>query len=510
MSWSDGYTTDVQYTAQLYRELAPGHLAFACLAQGFRPPDIGPGSAYLELGCGQGFGLNLLAAANPAMRFMGVDFLPGHIANARRLASAAELANVSFEDLSFEQMLALPDGPLPAFDFIVLHGVYSWISEANRRNIVQIIDRHLKPGGLVYVSYNCLPGSALIGPVQRFLREFAVRHPGPSPEQASRGLAAAGDLSSKGAYFFTRNPSVEKRLERHKQQSPRYLVHEYLNAHWHSFYHADVVGEMAGARLDYVGSATLPENLVEMCVPDTLAKDVRETTDPVWRETLLDYAGDKPFRRDLFVRGANRLPPLEHDALLGQQSLALTIPLGQTTLRFRTPLGELGGVESQYKPILEASARGPLTLSEIAALPAIKKAPPGSLRQAVALLAGSHQLAPVNPFSRDDVAPAQRLNRAICQRAHEGDASAFLAAPLIGSGVPVPQLDQLAIAAVCDGAAPKATGQRVAAAMEKLGQRFMEDGKPVEDPAGNRKRLEAELSGFFQARLKTYQSLAVL
>jgi SAM-dependent methyltransferase len=481
------------------------------LAQGFRPPDIGPGSTYLELGCGQGYGLNVLAAANPAMRFVGVDFMPAHIANATRLASAAELANVSFEDLSFEQILALPSGTLPAFEFIVLHGIYSWVSEANRRNIVQIIDRHLKPGGMVYVSYNCLPANAPTGPIQRFLREFALRHPGPSVEQASRGLDAASELLAKGAYFFTHNPSVEKRLERHRKQSPRYLVHEYLHAHWESFYHADVVAEMADARLDYVGSATLAENLVELCVPESLATQVRETTDPVWRETLLDFAGDKPFRRDLFVRGANRLPPLEHNVLLGQQSLALTVPLDQTSLRFRTPLGELGGVEKQYRPLLEAAARAPLTLSEIAAMPGMKKAPPGSLRQTVALLAGSHQLAPVNPYSREDVAPAQRFNRAICQRTHDGDASAFLAAPLIGSGIPAPQLDQLAITAILDGdAAQKATGQRVAAAMEKLGQRFMEDGKPVEDPAENRKRLEAELRGFFQTRLKTYQSLAVL
>jgi len=509
--WSDGYTTDVQYTAQLYRELAPTYLAFACLAQGYRPPDTGAGSTYLELGCGQGFGANLLAAANPAMRFVGVDFMPGHIANARRLADAAELSNISFEDLSFEQILALPAGTLPAFDFIVLHGVWSWVSEANRRNIVQLIDRHLKPGGLVYVSYNCLPAGAFVGPIQRFLREFALRHPGPSPEQAAKGLAAAGDLLGKGAYFFAHNPPVERRLERHKQQSPRYLVHEYLHAHWQSSYHADVVAEMAGARLDYVGSATLPENLVEMCVPDALMKDIVETTDPVWRETLIDFAGDKQFRRDLFVRGANRLPPLEHDALLGRQSLALTVPLGQTTLRFRTPLGELGGVEAQYRPLLEAAAKAPLTLSEIAAMPAMKKAPPGSLRQTVALLVGSHQLSPINPFSREDVAPAQRFNRAICRWSQDGEAFAFLAAPLIGSGVPAPQLDQLTIAAVLDGAAaPKAVGQRVSAAMERLGQRFKEDGKTIESPAENRKRLEAELSGFFQARLNTYKSLAVL
>ena len=131
-SWSDGYITDVEYTSNFFRELAPGFLAFACLSQGVRPPYWGPGSAYLELGCGQGFNTNLLAAANPSMRFFGLDFMPGHIANARRWAEEAGLENVDFEDLSFEQALELPEGRLPRFDFIVLHGVYSWVSRANR------------------------------------------------------------------------------------------------------------------------------------------------------------------------------------------------------------------------------------------------------------------------------------------------------------------------------------------------------------------------------------------
>src|SRR4051812_48180394 len=109
-AWSDGYFTDIQYTGHFYPHLAPGFMAFACLRQSVRPPPLAPGATYLELGCGQGFGLNLLAAANPGMQFLGVDFHPGQIANALQLAEAAGLSNIAFEDLSFEQMLALPEG----------------------------------------------------------------------------------------------------------------------------------------------------------------------------------------------------------------------------------------------------------------------------------------------------------------------------------------------------------------------------------------------------------------
>jgi len=131
-AWSDGYFTDVSYTSNFYPELAPGFMAFACLRQGVRAPALGPGATYLELGCGQGFGLNLLAAANPGMTFCGVDFHPGQIDNAARLARAAGLSNIAFEDRSFEQLLALPPDRLPKADIVALHGVYSWVSPENR------------------------------------------------------------------------------------------------------------------------------------------------------------------------------------------------------------------------------------------------------------------------------------------------------------------------------------------------------------------------------------------
>jgi SAM-dependent methyltransferase len=194
--WSDGYVTEVQYTGKFFPHMAPGAMAFACVRQGVRPPQLGPGSTYLELGCGQGFGLNLLAAANPDMRFWGVDFLPGQIA--KRLATAAGLDNVTFDDLSFEQVLALPEGRIPRCDVIALHGVLSWISPEHRAQVVRILDRHLKPGGLVSVSYNALPGWSALGPLQRFVKaqfERLPRRRGPRAGRRAadlRGFLAAG------------------------------------------------------------------------------------------------------------------------------------------------------------------------------------------------------------------------------------------------------------------------------------------------------------------------------
>ena len=171
--WSSGYVVDVEYTYGFYQELTPSLLGFLTLLQGVQPPDLGsPSLAYCELGCGQGFSTNLLASANPHIQFHATDFNPGHIVGARTLAQSARLGNVHFYDDSFAEFVNRSD--LPDFDFITLHGIYSWISPENRRTIVEFIRRKLKPGGLVYISYNCMPGWASVMPLRRLLVEHAA------------------------------------------------------------------------------------------------------------------------------------------------------------------------------------------------------------------------------------------------------------------------------------------------------------------------------------------------
>ena len=88
------------------------------------------------------------------------------------------------------------------------------------------------------------------------------------------------------------------------KMNPTYLAHEYLDEHWDLFWFADVAARLAEAKLSYVASATLAENLDAYSVPQDLRALVRQIDDPVLRESARDMAGNKRFRRDLFARGA--------------------------------------------------------------------------------------------------------------------------------------------------------------------------------------------------------------
>src|ERR1700724_3041806 len=142
--WAQRYQVGVPYVVGFCPELAPNHLETALLFSGYKANLVRPGAAYCELGCGYGLSTLALAAANPLMRFVGVDFIPGHIVAARSLAEAADLRNISFIEANFSDLLTPRFGDLGEFDVIILHGTYSWVAPAIRRSIVDFAGAKLK------------------------------------------------------------------------------------------------------------------------------------------------------------------------------------------------------------------------------------------------------------------------------------------------------------------------------------------------------------------------------
>src|SRR5689334_2818626 len=124
--WGSGYVTDTAYVHDFCRVQTPAILSLAALSKGVAAPGgRGEPVAYCDLGCGQGFTANLIAAANPQANVFAADFNPTHIAGARRLAEAAGLENVQFREAGFDELVQ--DSGVPDFDVMCLHGVYSWI-----------------------------------------------------------------------------------------------------------------------------------------------------------------------------------------------------------------------------------------------------------------------------------------------------------------------------------------------------------------------------------------------
>ena len=191
-----GYVADVTYTLGFYRELAPSFLHLTSIVNGVEGLKLAQPLRYCDLGCGRGYGTVLLAAANPDFEFVGIDFNPSHVAEARGLASRANVPNVAFYETGFGDAARSSDPKLSNFDVIGIHGVYSWVVPQVRGDIHQFIRDKLLAGGLVYNSYNTLPGWATAMPIQHLIMEHAQRSTRDSIKVRQRagapGVRAAG------------------------------------------------------------------------------------------------------------------------------------------------------------------------------------------------------------------------------------------------------------------------------------------------------------------------------
>ena len=189
-----GYITDVDYIPGFYPHMSPVAMRYAASLNRVVPPATAERFRYLELGCGLGRSLTTLAAANPQGEFVGIDVNASHIAAIEKDIAAGELANARAIASDFA---ALPKD-LGRFEFLALHGVFSWVAPEVRQQILEVAREHLAPGGLLLVSYNAMPGWAHLQPIRGILRQYAALRQGDTVQRIRDALR----LSSLFCFAF--------------------------------------------------------------------------------------------------------------------------------------------------------------------------------------------------------------------------------------------------------------------------------------------------------------------
>ncbi|RYE64294.1 MAG: methyltransferase domain-containing protein [Oxalobacteraceae bacterium] len=510
--WTSGYVADIGYTHGFYRELTPAVLDFIALSKGQRSPDSAGPLAYCELGCGQGYSANLLAAANPQIQFHATDFNPAHIVGARALASAAGTENVHFYDDAFADFLNRPE--LPQFDVISLHGIYSWIGAEHRATIVEFIRRKLKPGGLVYISYNCLPGWSPGAPVRHLMYLHGKAQGGPTIGRLDPALGFIDKLIAADAKYFAANPALKARHEALTKQNKNYLAHEYLNDAWTLFYHSDVAAELGEAKVGYLGSANLLDHIDAVNFTADQKAILEQVTEPVLRETVRDYIVNQQFRRDVFSKGAIPLPDsVRREAWLDHR-FALMVARADVSMKIRGGIGEADLHADVYGPILDALAGGPVTVRHLVdGNPAVAALGWNRLAEALVILVGSGQVQPCLPARTDAKRhkSTKAFNSAVLRHARDSADLQQLASPVTGGGVPLSRFQQLFLLALESGR--KGTDDAAQFAWEVLqqqGQAILKDGKPLNTPEENLAELQRQAAAFFEKLVPVLRQLQVV
>lgn len=480
--WTGGYVADIAYTHGYYPELNPQRLKLAFLASGHAFPEAGTAC---ELGYGQGVSTNVHAAAS-VTQWYGTDFNPTQAGYAQDLAAASG-AHARLFDQGFEEFCRRTD--LPDFDFIGLHGIWSWVSDANRHIIAEFIRRKLKVGGVVYISYNTQPGWAPIAPLRNLLAEHAqvMGNPGSGiVPRVEAALAFAEKLVGSGAKYGQANPQVAERLAALKKQNRNYLAHEYFNRDWVPMPFTKVSAWLGESKLSFVASATYTEHVPAINLSPEQQELLREVADPTFRETVRDFLVNQQFRKDYWVRGPRTLAPQEQVELLRRQRFVLVVPRDRVSMMVNGALGEATLQEAIYGPLLARLAdHRPCSVQHLEEAVQGAGIGFGAVLQALLVLVGKGVVEPVQDDRIIDAAApaAARLNRKLCEQARYSNAVTVLASPVTGGGIGLGQIEKLVLLARAQGMADtEAAARSLVQAMEHAGQRFTKEGKVLEAP----------------------------
>ncbi|MBF0467527.1 MAG: methyltransferase regulatory domain-containing protein [Desulfamplus sp.] len=507
--WTSGYVTDIGYTYGYYTELNPLVSRMAFLNAGLVFPD---GGNACELAFGQGISVNINAAAGASRwKWYGTDFNPLQAGFGRELATVSG-SGANLYDHSFAEFCNRDD--LPEFDFIGMHGTWSWISDENRSIIVDFLRRKLKVGGVFYVSYNTQPGWATIIP----LRDLFVRH---AEVMGSKGqgsvsrvdgaLAFAEKLMAANPLYSRFLPQVNERLKKMKEQNRNYLAHEYFNQDWEPMSVDRMADWLTSAKMTYACSAHFFDHVDALNLSSDQQALLQQIPDPIFREMVRDFCVNQQFRRDYWVKGARRLFPLEQAEKLLDQKVVMVKPRANISLKINGALGEAEMQKAIYLPVLEAlEDYQPKTLGQIEQAVRDKGVQYAQAVQAVMVLVGNGAVLPAQDPAEIKAAKkhTEKINRYLIDKARfTGDIS-FLASPVTGGAVAVGRFQQLFMLAINNG--KKNHDEWAAFAWNILAaqnQRVIKDGKVLEKPEENLEELTEIARVFAQRQLPVVKQL---
>lgn len=495
-----GLPLAVADVAELHPDHGPLALNAAAALCGMPPRRLDPGFTWADFGCGHGLTVCVQAAALPQGRFFGVDINPQALATGHRLAQLGFLGNARFVEGDVTRLHALD---LPPLDFAVLHGLVSWLDVDGRQAAFAGIASLLKPGGLLLVTYDALPGRAALLPLRDLLHSVTSSLEGDPLRRAQAALDWLRRMRRYPVGYFADNPAVTAMVDHLLHLSPLHLARAFFGGTLRPQHFAQIHREITDQGLTFLGRAEEALNVVDLAVPPVAQEVLRAAQTRAEYEALRDFLRNESFRRDLYAKG----PPLADDeartTMLDDLVLGPAEPVGSgdpplespphpgTPVRKRAiPCGAVAldptsAPLDRLIPRLTTEARSVRSLFDD---PDLAQTPPALIREAVRLMLAARL---VRPFAQplapgpmpsspsrtdtDEGAPTtppywmpHPLNRAFALSLGIGGSRVPLVSPAMGDALMLDNRDALVLLAWCE-AGQAAGGHQAAAILERRG-----------------------------------------
>ncbi|MGB1109846.1 MAG: methyltransferase domain-containing protein, partial [Gammaproteobacteria bacterium] len=316
---ADAYDS-APYAAFEFQETHPARLAAQATLFGLTPPP--PDHArILELGCAAGSNSMRIASDLPGSQCLGVDISPRQIEQGQRMLAERSITNL---ELRAANLLDLDLGD-ERFDYIIAHGLFTWVPDDVRDGIFRLIRDHLSPQGIAYISYNTLPGWSVKESIAEMMRLAAAGAEGFDQTL----LAARASLQLFNRLFEHADGAhaelVRRELGMMERKRPEVLVHDELEQTSDPCYFLQFV-----AWANEYGLRHFADSSFRLIWPPALAPEVRQTLTEsglswLHAQQYLDYLEWRSFRRSLLCRAeapASQTPlPDRLDGLYASTSL---------------------------------------------------------------------------------------------------------------------------------------------------------------------------------------------
>src|SRR6476469_5498146 len=295
----------VPYPPAPFVESHPSTMETIATVLGLDPPPI-ESARVLELGCGTGGNIVPMAAALPNASFVGIDYSPRQIEQAQQFAAAAGATNLKLQVLSILDI----EREFGTFDYILAHGVFSWVPADVQEKVLTICRQNLAERGVAYVSFNAYPGWHALEWLRPMMLLHAPAIAGQDPQERVRRAREILDavLDAPRIKGSPTAAVIASLMRGYDAASEAHLLHDLLEDQNHPIYFQDFVARAGSNGLQYLADAQNNGSFVE----EGSSAKVKRLLDSLggdWvrREQYLDFMRNTTFRRALLVPAERKI-----------------------------------------------------------------------------------------------------------------------------------------------------------------------------------------------------------
>jgi len=294
---------DIPYSSHPFPQSHPDRLAAVAKLFGLNSPAV-EDCRVLELGCSMGGNLIAMAQKYPGARFVGIDASSRQISEGWKVVDVLHLKNIELKQLDILDV----NDTLGEFDYVVCHGVYSWVPATVQSKLLDLCKRHLSATGVAYMSYNTYPGWHVRGIVRDMMLYRGLQFNDPAVRLAQAKSLVEFVAKSSPSTDDPYRKLLQGELDVITRSDDYYLHHDHLEENNHPVYFHEFARRLGVNGLQYLGEADFSTMVSTNFAPD-IAKTLHDlgAHDILQMEQYMDFVRCRYFRQTLVCHSAVRL-----------------------------------------------------------------------------------------------------------------------------------------------------------------------------------------------------------